>query len=549
MHISVTRNTLNHLCFFNIPSRFLLIATISCLLHSVPAWSLEKVTLQLKWRHDFVFAGYYAAVEKGYYKEAGLDVELIEAGLGVDSLQSVLAGHAQYGVGSSSLLMAHKEGKPVVVLAAIFQHSPLVLIARDNKQNQGTQAIHDLIGKRVMIEPQSDELIAYLKQEKVSLDHMVLVPHSFQPDELIAGEVDAISAYVSNEPYYMDRAKIAYQTYTPRSVGIDFYGDNLFTTQDEIKNHPLRVRAFRDASLRGWQYAMQHPEEIADLIIAKYSKQHSRDFYLFEATRMAPLMRTDLIEIGYMSLGRWRHIANTYADIGMLPANYNLQGFLYEPDTNPDLTKLYIVLALFVAVSGIAFYILRINRKLSVALNHSRAAEEHVRHLAQHDTLTKLPNRALFSDRLNQALIKAKRDQQRLAVLFLDLDKFKPVNDTLGHEVGDSLLQQAAIRLRNSLRESDTVARVGGDEFIVLLRNVKDSAETLAVANKLCASLVHPFNINQHSINISVSIGIALYPDHGLTDFELLKHADAAMYQAKRNGQNRVEMYGAVQSS
>lgn len=328
--------------FCNISSRFFLIATIACLLYSVPAWSLETVALQLKWRHDFHFAGYYAAVEKGYYKEAGLDVKVIEAGLGVDSLQSVLAGRAQYGVGSSSLLLAHKDGKPVVVLAAIFQHSPLVLIARDNQENQGTQTIHDIIGKRVMIEPQSDELIAYLKQEKVSIDDILVVPHSFQPDELIAGEVDAISAYVSNEPYYLDRANIAYQTYTPRSEGIDFYGDNLFTTQDELKNHPERVRAFREASLRGWQYAMKHPEEIADLIIAKYSKQHSRDFYLFEAARMETLMRTDLIEIGYMSLGRWRHIANTYADIGMLPANYNLQGFLYEPDTNPDLAKFYV---------------------------------------------------------------------------------------------------------------------------------------------------------------------------------------------------------------
>lgn len=465
-------------------------------------------------------------------------MQLIEAGLGVDSLKSVLAGHAQYGVGSSSLLLAHKDGKPVVVLAAIFQHSPLVLIARDNKQSQGIQTIHDIIGKRVMIEPQSDELIAYLKQEKVSLDDIVVVPHSFQPDELIAGEVDAISAYVSNEPYYLDRANIAYQTYTPRSEGIDFYGDNLFTTQDELKNHPERVRAFREASLRGWQYAMQHPEEIADLIIAKYSKQHSRDFYLFEAARMETLMRTDLIEIGYMNLGRWRHIANTYADIGMLPANYNLEGFLYEPDTSRDLTKLYILLVLFFGVSGIAFYIHRINRKLSLALNRSRAAEEHVRHLAHHDTLTDLPNRYLFSDRLNQALIKAKRDQQQLAVMFLDLDKFKPVNDKFGHDIGDRLLQEAALRLRNSLRESDTVSRVGGDEFIVLLRNVKDSEETLAVANKLCASLAQPFIINMHSINISVSIGIALYPDHGLSDLELLKHADEAMYHTKRNGQN-----------
>ena len=161
------------------------------------AHALDAVTLQLKWSHAFQFAGYYAAKEKGYYREAGLDVAIQEASPGDDPLKIVLGGKAQYGVGNSSLLLARNSGQPVVVLAAIFQHSPVVLITR----RQGpVQAIHDLAGKRLMIEPQSDELLAYLKQEGIPLASIVQIEHSFKPQDLIDGKVDAISAYVTNEP-------------------------------------------------------------------------------------------------------------------------------------------------------------------------------------------------------------------------------------------------------------------------------------------------------------------------------------------------------------
>lgn len=522
---------------------FLIVVLAGLISSSGPASALENVALQLKWNHAFQFAGYYAAVEKGYYREAGLSVTLLEAAPGKDPLESVLSDQAQYGVGNSSLLLARRAGKPVVVLAAIFQHSPLVLVSRMDKARKGIQGIHDVVGKRVMIEPQSDELIAYLKQEGIPLDSLVQLPHSFQPNDLIEARVDAMSAYVSNELFYLDRARLDYQVFTPRTGGIDFYGDNLFTTEKELKAHPDRVRAFRDASLRGWQYAMQHPEEIVDLIIARYSRQHPREFYLFESERMAALLRTDLVEVGYMNRGRWRHIADIYADLGLLPRDYRLKGFLYEPDAPRDLTTLYVALALLAVVSAFALYIHRINRRLSRALNESRTAEERIRHLAQYDPLTDIPNRALFSDRLDQALASAKRDEQHIAVLFMDLDNFKPINDNLGHGIGDRLLQQVALRLRNCLRESDTVARVGGDEFIALLRNAGDRNEALVVAEKLRNALVRPFVIGEHSIVISVSVGVALYPDHAQNDIELLKCADDAMYEAKRGGRNQVRIY------
>ncbi|MHB1462599.1 MAG: ABC transporter substrate-binding protein [Armatimonadota bacterium] len=328
--------------------------------------ALQRVTLQLKWTHAFQFAGYYAAAEKGYYRQAGLDVKILEATPGTDPLQNVLSGKAQYGVGTSSLILARQAGKPVVALAVIFQHSPYVLIAR---QESATQGLHAIVGKRVMLEPQSDELIAYLKAEGIPVDRIHRVEHSYDPKDLIDGNVFAIAGYVTNQPYYLNRAHLPYQIYTPRSAGIDFYGDNLFTTETELKNHPARVKAFRAAGLRGWHYAMDHQEEIADLILAKYSRKHSRDYYLFEAKQMEPLLVPNLIELGYMYEGRWRHIADTYAEIGMMKRGVSLDGFLYNPNPlPPDLRWLYltllIILSLMTIISSVAIYISRTNTRL-----------------------------------------------------------------------------------------------------------------------------------------------------------------------------------------
>jgi diguanylate cyclase (GGDEF)-like protein len=501
--------------------------------------ALESVTLQLKWTHAFQFAGYYAAKELGYYREAGLEVNIQEALPGSDPLAKAIAGKAEYGVGNSSLLLARNAGQPVVVLAVIFQHSALVMIAG---HKQEAQSIHDLVGVRAMIEPQSDELLAYLKLEGVPVDSMVQVEHSHNPQDLIDGKVDAISAYVTNEPYYLDQAKFAYQTYTPRSAGIDFYGDNLYTTEAELKAHPARVESFRAASLRGWRYAMAHPEEITDLIRSKYSDKNPRDLFLYEAERMHGLLRTDLVEIGYMSPGRWRHIADTYAEMGQLPHGFSLSGFLYEANSKPDRTTIYLTLALLAVVSAIALYILRINRQLAKALAASKAAEERLSFMAQHDVLTGLANRALFSDLFKQALAESKRYEQIMALMYLDLDNFKQINDSFGHGMGDLLLKEAAHRMMAAIRESDTVARIGGDEFVLLLRSVDSEDSALLVAEKIRLAMTQPFDLAGQQLHISASIGIALYPRHGSNEVELAQKADSSMYRAKKNGRNNVQM-------
>ncbi len=338
----------------------------------------EPVTLQLKWTHAFQFAGYYAARAQGYYRDAGLEVTIIEAGPGVDPVQTVLAGRAEYGVGTSSLLLERSAGKPVVALAVIFQHSPYVLIARQENASQG---VHDLLGKRIMLEPQAEELLAYLEAEGIPLGRITRVEHSYDLQDLISGRVDAVAGYSTDQPYFLDRAQFTYQVYTPRAAGIDFYGDNLFTTESEMRAHPARVRAFRAASLRGWQYAMAHPDELVDLILAQYAPQQSREYLQFEARQMVPLLHPELIEIGHMYRGRWQSIADTYAGLGMMKAGVDLREFLYDPEPRPvDLAWLYRVSAAVALVLVVALVVVvhtrRTNARLRQEIQQRQQADD-----------------------------------------------------------------------------------------------------------------------------------------------------------------------------
>ncbi|MDI1267732.1 MAG: ABC transporter substrate-binding protein [Polaromonas sp.] len=275
----------------------------------------ERVTLQLKWLHQFQFAGYYAALAKGFYRDEGLDVTIREGGADRPVIATVLKGDAHYGIGDSDLLIDRINGQPLVALAAIFQHSPYVLMSRADRQ---IRVPSDLVGARVMLSDGqgSIQLRAVLKREGIDPQRVNILPQTWKLEDLIEGRVDAMSAYATVEPALLRARGVAPAIMRSLDYGVDFYGDILFTTEAQAAKAPERTAAFLRATRKGWEYAFNHEQEIADLITGmKGVRQRglTRAALLGEAMQMRPLVLPDLVEIGHStpagwspSRGRWR---------------------------------------------------------------------------------------------------------------------------------------------------------------------------------------------------------------------------------------------------
>ncbi|GEM_PF-1600853 len=667
-----------------------LIALWICLiLANQPAWAsrttprTEPVTVQLNWKHQFEFAAFYAALDQGYYRDAGLAVTLQEGGPGIDAVDRVISGQADFGVGASGIVVERYRGKPLVVLAALMQHSPIALIAL---RQDSLQSVHDLAGRPVAVDPHNrDEIEAYLRASGLPDGQIRLVDQlDWTLDSVDQGQVAAKSIYVSNETYWIRGQEHRYLLFTPRSAGIDLFGNTLVTREDVVASRPEVVKAFREATLKGLVHSLSHPEDMATLILAHYNTQgKSRDHLLFEATQIRELTRPDIVEPGYMSPGRWRHVVEVYAGQGKMPADFSLEGFLYDP--TPEETPSWVGWAIFGLISGLfitlAFAITtrRLNLKLQAEMRERRHAEaaqreseanyrelvdhanaiilrldpaarityfneyaeqvfgfssqeilgrpavgsivpevesgtgrdlaallaaiatnptayaeninenmtrdgrrliihwsnralrdgtgagvgalcvghditkskedeERIRTLAYYDPLTGLPNRRLLLDRIKQAVSLSQRNHHHGALLFIDLDNFKILNDTRGHDMGDQMLTQAAQRLQSALRAGDSVARLGGDEFVVMLEELDTHPTEAArqaerVAYKILKLLGQPYDLNGYLYHSTASIGVTLFKDGLQSLDELLKRADLAMYKAKDSGRNRVRFF------
>ncbi len=867
--------------------------------------ALEKVTLQLKWFHQFQFAGYYAAKHKGFYKDAGLDVEIIERQGDFSTMNPATSDTIDFAITDSSIVVNYAKGEPLVILSAFFQHDPLVFIS---KKSSAITSPYEMAGKRIMFDnngSNSASLRALLQMSNVSEDSYTHVAHSFNNDDLINDKVDVMSAYLSNQIFYFKQRDIELNIINPQHYGIDFYADLLITSEQELIQYPGRADSFRKASVKGWQYALQHPEEIIQIIKYRYRSRLSLDNLRFEAREIQKLMLPGQVPVGQVDVRRLHRVADVFSSLGIsrelsdkdlnklvygvdtrlsltaeeqdwldqhpvirvgidrnfapfewldenqkylgmsadyiymleeilgvkfdiiknkswqqtldmaknneldmlananetlerehylyftepyiespiiiindgkngfvgnlenlegktvaietgyfmqdilarqypqiyliptsnevealrlldkgkavayigdgISLNYIIQstdllnlrfsghtefhskhrmavtkenlllrtilqkaldsissvqrqlilnkwqGLHIEPGIKTNRIILYsiIVASLFLLF---AYWLFRLNneirsrKKTEQALRQSEARfrqvfesidsiavqgydsnhrmfywnpaseklygystqqalgkkledliipdemretvengindwmkggskipsseltlkrsdgtpihifsnhvllynlknepelycididltlrkqqEERIHHQAHYDSLTNLPNRFLVLDRLTQLLIEAKRKAGYVAVLFLDLDDFKKINDTLGHETGDKLLIQAAERLRNVLRSNDTVGRIGGDEFILLLSGLSNSIEIKPIVENLLNQFRRAFKIENRELILTASIGIAVYPDDGLNASTLLRNADSAMYNSKEQGRN-----------
>lgn len=349
---------------------------------------LERVSVQLPWKHQFEFAAFYAAEAKGYYRDAGLAVDILEGDPGVDTVSTVLSGKADFGIGTSSLVIDRHQGKPVVALAALMQHSPVGLLAR---RAHGINSVSDLADRPVAVDVHSsNEIEAYLKASGLPANRLKLVP---QTDWTLAsvdsGEHAAKAVYLSNEPFLIRGREHEYLLLTPRSAGIDLFGNMLFTTESMLGKRPELVRAFREATLKGLVYALDHSDEIAQLIIERYNTQgKSLEHLRFEAEQIRELTRPDIVEAGYMNPGRWRHVVAVYASQKLMPGDFDVEPFLYAPDRRQALPawllwSMAITLALLVCALLVAARMRRINFALQREAGERQRAERKYRELVE----------------------------------------------------------------------------------------------------------------------------------------------------------------------
>jgi len=294
---------------------FLLFSAVSVAVNSSADQPLETVALQLKWFHQFQFAGYYAAVEHGYYAEEGLQVTIRERDPAQDYIEQVASGQAEYGIGDSGIIAQYANGRPIVALAAIFQHDALVLFS---KQSSGIISPYEMAGKRIMYDVGGEnnaQVRALLAEANLDETRYQKIAETFNHDDFIADKVDVMSGYITDRPFIFRAAGIPFNIINPQNYGIDFYGDILFTSRNELQQHAGRSERFRRASLKGWQYALDHPEEIVQLILNKYQSKLSVEQLRFEAEETRKLIMPGSIPLGQIEADRLRRAAGIYANL------------------------------------------------------------------------------------------------------------------------------------------------------------------------------------------------------------------------------------------
>ncbi|MBE0497901.1 MAG: ABC transporter substrate-binding protein [Campylobacterales bacterium] len=305
--------------------------TLLLLLFSLSLFANQKAVLQLMWQHQFQFAGYYMAKELGYYKDAGIDLEIRPYDFSINLVSAIENKEVDFAIGRSSLLIHASEGKDIVALGALFQHSPLMLILRDDS---GINTIEELKGKRIMLSHETKDsasILAMLSSKGLTQKEIQLPSHSFDLENLINGKADAMAAYVSNEPFIMADRGIGYKIFHPKDYGFDFYSDILFTSSAFIKKNPKLTEEFYEATLKGWKYAFEHIVETAELIHRHYNTQNKTLLQLIrEAESLKHLVYSGEKPLGYLDKSRLKEIIKVYQVLGVATKDIDLDSFVYE---------------------------------------------------------------------------------------------------------------------------------------------------------------------------------------------------------------------------
>jgi len=289
----------------------------------------EKVSLQLKWLHQFQFAGYYAAKEKGFYEELGLDVEIRERDLTKNNIEQVINGEADYGIADSVLLLYKAKKEPITIVTPIFQHSPSVILTL---KSSGIDSPYKLNNKELMFYKKDTDGFGILAM----LEHIGITPNLARIKDqnnykaLIEHRVDAYAGYLTNEPFYFKEKDIGINIINPSNYGLDLYGDMLFTSMKEVKNHPDRVEKFKQATIKGWYYALEHKEELIEIIKRKYAKDKSTKHLRYEAYALEDIIQNKSIPIGTLDKGRIKYTLEVYKKHGLIENYINIDEYIFE---------------------------------------------------------------------------------------------------------------------------------------------------------------------------------------------------------------------------
>ncbi|WP_419770517.1 MAG: ABC transporter substrate-binding protein [Candidatus Marinarcus sp.] len=292
--------------------------------HTTP---LEKVTLQLNWKYQFEFAGFIAAKEKGFYEDAGLDVDIKEFESNINVIQELKSSKATYVTYDLSLLAYEDNKVPLTLLANYFKRSALVFITQQNILTP-----NDLKNRTIMANPaelKESTLATLLKKFRISPNEYKLVPHTFDVKDFVSGKVDVISAYVSNELYDIQKAKKAYNILDPLNYGINGMGLNVFATTQEVKNNPDKTQRFIEATNKGWEYALKNKPEIINLIYTKYSMKKSKEALIFEANETEKLIMNKVYKIGEVDISLLEKSVEELLEENVLHENIDIDSMVF----------------------------------------------------------------------------------------------------------------------------------------------------------------------------------------------------------------------------
>lgn len=479
-----------------------IISALLCWSFASTVWAQDKINIHLKWYHKFQFAGYYAAQQQGYFQEENLKVTLIEGGPLTNHLHQLINGSSQYATLGSESITSLAVGSPVVILASIFQHAPEVLITL---KSSGIKDISQLKGKVLML---ADKSIA--GQVEAMLLRNSLTPHNYtrytydgNVKNLANGTVQAMYGYLSNEPYQLKQLGHEVNVFSPQDFDIDFYGDSLATTKDELKNHPHRVAGVRRAVIRGWRYALDNPEEIISYILSlktnnplPFDRPHQR----FEAQKTAQLIDAKNIPIGYSSPTRWTVMFDTFNRVTQGRAVFQPSSIYDEFHQDRNWLKYVSIIGVITGLLVLLLYVW--NRTLRSRLDSAIKDFEGV---ALKDPLTDMFNRSSMIVYFERCRHSRKKN---IYLAIIDISGLQKLNKTQGFNKADHLIQSVAKSIKENTQKENRYYSLYGGKFAIIYQE-KTRQHFEDKVNKLCTKISHENSvIKLHSGGIDFDLNV-----------------------------------------